>query len=656
MRVLRPATVLALALGVLACRREAQGPPPEGPPPAPAEVGAAGLEARPVSRFARLGARWSAGATTLRVFAPAARGVRVRFFRDAHVPAPDEVLAMKAMAGGFFEAEAAGDRAGQCYAFEVTDESGKVQVVSDPYAVCAVANSTRALVVPPGSADPPGWAAHAPGPALAAPVDAVIYETHIRDLTVHPRSGVRAKGKYLGWTEPDTHLDGLPEGPPTALAHLRDLGVTHVHILPVMDFENDETQGGYNWGYMPHSWFSPEGAYATRADDASRVTEFKRLVAALHEAGLGVVIDVVYNHAAHSGPLPVLLGARAYRRWPDGGLSNGSGCGNDLATEDPAVRRLVVESAEHWVREYDVDGFRFDIMGLVDVATMAELEARLRAIKPSILLYGEPWQTGATASAAPRADKQGLRRIAGIAAFNDDFRNALKGYPNDPSRGFIQDGSRREAVRVGIAGQEDWGLGGPGRIIQYVSSHDDLTLADKLALSLSGAGEAEIRARAMLAYLAVLTAQGVPFLQGGGEFLCGKGGQADSYRGGDEANRIDWPLADRHAAMRLWVRDLVALRRQHPVFRLRTYGEIRSRLRWHHAEKPGVVMFSVRGDGLPGEAWREALVVINPGNQPLDLDLPDGRWEVRLDALGQARREVEGRTTVPPLAGWVCWR
>ncbi|MFM7182106.1 MAG: type I pullulanase [Verrucomicrobiales bacterium] len=668
--------ILALALPAgFACRRAPEQSPQPDPqstvstpavpsPSAPSGPTDSGHEAPPPPEpglpppnFNHWGLRWSEKESRFRVHAPIVKSMEVWIYDGARSPDPTARHPMTATRDGSFEVSVAGNLAGKFYRYHVIYSSGHSTEVVDPFATHLVASGTRALIAEPGTTHPAGWVTKPRVQAPTSPLDAIIYEAHLRDLTIHSSSGVKNKGGYLGWTEASTTLDGKPGAPPTALAYMKQLGVTHVHLLPVMDFENDEAKQDYNWGYMTEGWFSPEGMYATDPDDASRVLEFKQLILALHQEGIGLIMDVVFNHAAHRSPLQALGGDKFFRTWPDGSWCNGSHCGNDLRTENPWVREFIIQSCEHWVREYDVDGFRFDLMGLIDAETMRQVAQRVRSIKPGIILYGEPWASGATAMNGIAADKNGLRTIQGIAAFNDDIRNSLKGMPKGKEPGFIMDGSRKEELFRGIAGQENWGFGSPDRMINYMTAHDDMVLNDKLVLSLPGISISERRARVMQGYLVLLTSQGVPFLHAGCEFLRTKRGNDNSYNAGDPINAIDWNLLVENDLTHRWTRALISLRKEHPLFRLRDHESIRSRLRFHHMEKPGVLMFTINGEGLENESWKEAMVVVNTSaDTTLELDLPAGQWTVRLDSRRETTGSIEGRTKVPPLAAWLAFR
>lgn len=633
-----------------AVRQDESGP---GPGPGDHAPGAA----LPAPRHSHWGALWSEQETIFRVHAPIVKELSVLVFRNAHVPLPDAEFPLQRTNEGSFEGTGTGNLAGHAYGYRLRYENGTTTVVADPFATHLVANGTRCLIVRPGASDPPGWRGHPRPPPLQSPLDAVIYETHVRDFSMHASSGIRAKGTYSGIAESPATLAGKPGGPPTGLDYLQSLGITHLQLMPMMDFENTEAKREYNWGYMTSGWFSPEGMYASTPDTGARVTELKQMIMAVHARGIGVIMDVVFNHAAHSSPLQALGGARFFRTWPDGKWSNASHCGNDLKTEDPWVRAFIIQSLEYWTREYDVDGFRFDLMGMIDAETMRQAGTRLRAIKPGIILYGEPWMAGSSPFNGPCADKSGLRALPGIAAFNDEIRNALKGPPKGKVPGFIIDGSHKDRLLAGIGGQANWGLASPAGILNYMTAHDDLVLADKLALALPDSTIAERRARVMQGILVLLTSQGIPFLHSGCEFLRTKRGDDNSYGSGDAINAIDWNLPVENALVRQWATAVIAIRKEHPVFRMRDYKDITSRLRFHHVEKPGILMFTINGEGLPGESWKEVMIALNTSaTTPANLDMPDGKWQIRLDSRREQSTPFLGNTTLPPLAAWLASR
>jgi pullulanase len=484
-----------------------------------------------------------------------------------------------------------------------------------------------------------------------APEDRIIYEMHVRDFTIDPNSGVNAGGLYLGWTQPDTRLVGDPSIR-TGVDHLAELGVTDVQIMPVQDFANDEAARAYNWGYITSAFFSPEGMYATNISNESRIYELKALIAALHQRGIGVIMDVVYNHTSDSAPFFNIVPDYYYRRLADGSLADGSGCGNEFRSEAPMVRKYILDSLKYWVREYGVDGFRFDLMALIDRDTMTDIVSEMHAINPSIIIYGEPW----AASDSPLADKSDKTALLQIpaGAFNDDFRNALKGQPDGPDPGFIQDGSNREALEQAMM-VSDW-YASPGQSINYMTCHDNLVLWDKLKLSMPGADDDLLKRTAKIGYLILITSQGVPFMQGGEEFGRSKGGDGNSYVSPDSVNEVDWSLKAKNHDLFTYVRDLIALRKAHPLFRLRTRDDIRGRLKFLPTDTG--LAYEIDGSGVPDETWSAALVVVNPDNtNPMSFALPGGDWEAACDANGATMGDtVNGTISIPAKSGLVLYR
>lgn len=583
---------------------------------------------------AELGAVYHPGATTFRVFAPTARSVKLVLYSTPAGNQGRQLRPMRKAGKGIWELKLPGDWKGQFYNYEVeTPGFSASHELLDPYATNAVMSSSRGLITDLATTNPPDWRRTKQGPSLASPVDMIIYEMHVRDFSIASSSGIKHKGLYLGFTEPGTHLkeDATLS---TGIDHLVDLGITHVQLLPVQDFANDERVRAYNWGYITRAFNSPEGIYATDIADESRIRELKQLIAALHARGIGVIMDVVYNHTGDGASFFLICPGYYYRSLGDGNYSNGSGCGNEFRSEAPMGRKFIVDSLKYWTREFGIDGFRFDLMALMDVETMREIERELSAINPDIVLYGEPWTGGETPIQHP-ANKFTLAGTR-IGAFNDNFRNALKGSPEGHGRGFIQDGSDREAVRQGITGTwHDW-PDTPARSINYMTCHDNLVLIDKLKLSMPQATKAELKAAMKLGYLILFTSQGVPFIHGGEEFMRSKGGHHNSYEAPDSVNQVDWRLKQTHYDLFTYTRDLIALRKAHPLFRLRTKKEITARLSFEPNDQ-ACIAFTVCGDGLAGESWKRACVVINP-NAALSYDLPAGNWHLAFDHNGLSSR------------------
>jgi pullulanase len=572
-----------------------------------------------------LGAFYTRQATTFRVFAPTAKGVSVVLYDESSGGAGRKVRPMRQQSNGLWEATVSGNCRGKFYTYLFdANEAKRAREVLDPYAVNSVASSTRGRITPMTTAI-------TAGPRLESATDAIIYEMHVRDFTVAPNSGVKDAGLYLGWTEEGTHLPDDPEIK-TALDHLIELGVTHVELMPVEDFENDETAASFNWGYITSAFFSPEGMFATNPNDQSRMRELKALIGALHERGVGVIMDVVYNHTAGKASLMSIAPEQYYRRNPDGSLSNGSGCGNEFKSESPMGRRLIIDSLKFWAKEYGVDGFRFDLMALIDQETMRQADRELRAINPGIILFGEPW-TGGSTPLRDKTDKTAFSKVP-AGAFNDDFRNALKGSPDGNEPGWIQNGSKRDALKAAML-VSDW-FASPAQSINYMTCHDNLVLWDKLVASMPSADDA-LRIETMkLGYLALFTSQGVAFFHGGEEFARSKGGNNNSYESSDSVNEVDWSLKREHLDLFNYVRDLIALRKAHPMFRLRTRPDVRSRVQFVSTPDPKILMFTINGEGVPGEIWKRVCVIMNSADSSDAAVAVPGDWTMAMDAQGAA--------------------
>ncbi len=596
---------------------------------------------------ARLGATYSSQSTVFRLFAPTATSVSIVLYDEAAGAKGRVAHLLQGQSKGIWEVTVEGDQQGRFYVY-LLDGPGldpKREVV-DPYATNAVASSTRGRITP---ATPPPR----PGPSVASPTDIVVYEMHVRDFTFSPSSGVRNRGLYLGFTEGNTHL---PDDTAirTAVDHLVELGVTHVQLLPVQDFENNEADATFNWGYIPTAYFSGEGMYATNANDSSRVRELKALVDALHARGIGVILDVVYNHTGNGASFPFVVPQYYYRHRADGSPENGSACGNDFRTEAPMGRKLILDSLKFWTREYGIDGYRFDLMALIDQETVRQIERELRAINPGIILFGEPWTAGAS-SLPDKSDKTAIRELP-VGAFNDNFRNALKGSPDGRDPGFIQTGANREALKSALL-ITDW-FAAPGQSINYMTCHDNLVLWDKLKISLPNADDATLIETMKLGYLVLLTSQGVPFFQGGEEFARTKGGNNNSYDAPDSVNQVDWSLKRKHLDLFHYTRDVIALRKAHPAFRLRTREEVAARLHFGDVPNARMLMYTLDAAGVPGETWKRVCVVVNADERAsADFTLPEGRWSVGLyERCTSAASPVSGKVTVRRKSGLVLYQ
>jgi len=595
----------------------------------------------------KMGAFTSDGVTVMRVFAPAAIKTEALIYDTTTGAASPASLEYKGL--GLWEKVFDRDLAGKYYRLRVTDAGGVSSGV-DPYADCAT-DGGPALIAADNTpvAEPPQFELS----------ETVLYEVHLRDFSSDAFSGIQNKRKYLGFAEDGTVHPLYPEIK-TGLAHLAELGVNAVHILPLQDFENLAGAQAYNWGYMPVNFNSPYGAYATSQDDASRVREARLMIDALHKKGIKVIMDVVYNHTAETGGriynFKAVAGDYYYRVRPDGSYWNGSGCGNEFKTEAPMARKFIIDSLLHWARDYKVDGFRFDLMGLMDRETAFEAVKKLQEFKPDIILYGEPWTAGET---PVDGIKKGSQKGRGFAVFNDGFRDALKGSVfSVKDKGYIQSyGSNyRQGVINGIRGSLETFTQSPLESVNYASCHDNNTLWDRLNLSAKDAPPEIVIKMDKLAQAIVLTSQGIPFLHAGEEFLRTKKGEENSYNLPDEINRLDWTRKKEYFGVFSYYRDLIALRKAHPAFRMKTASDVKENLKFYDElglplEAPDIA-YLLYGDKA-GDAWGRILVLINPRKEPRKFALPAGEWEQAFDQSGfykGEKKKIKDGFEVPPVS------
>jgi pullulanase len=580
-----------------------------------------------------LGALLSRGQTTFRTFAPTASQVAVLLYETPQGGTPRTVEMIPAE-GGLWEATMPEELGGFYYTLQANGPDPRFRPdreIIDPYSRCNTAHDGRGMILADETpvADRPDF-----------PVDeAVIYELHIRDFTIDEQSGIEHKGKYLGLTEEGTVMPDHPEVS-TGLDHLVELGVNAVQIMPIQDFENDETSREYNWGYMPVHFNSPDGWYATEIFGPARVVEFKKLVDALHRRGIKVIMDVVYNHTAETSPAKIfsfngLAPGYYYRLKEDGSYWNGSGTGNEFRSEAPMARKFILDSVEYWVREYKVDGFRFDLMGLIDLETMEQIVQQLRAIDPNLLIHGEPW-TGGQTPITPTV--KGMQRGKGFAVFGDHFRDAIKGGVFDLNPGYLQTGIHIDRIKKGIQGSINDFAANPWEAINYVACHDNHTFWDRLLLTTRNRPDIDdadrIRMNKMGAVL-VLTSQGIPFLHSGQEMLRTKGGDENSYNKPDSVNKIRWQWKVDHQDVFEYYKGLIALRKAHPVFRMKTRQEVVENLKFfddHLGMKvpPRCVAYQLTR-GASGDHWPKAILLFNPNEKATQFTLPEGRWTVVVD-------------------------
>lgn len=602
--------------------------------------------------------------TSWRLWSPMAEEVRLFLYDKDRNTAPTDTIALEKAPQGTWTASVNRPLYGKFYTFQIKHNGKWLKETPGAWAKAVGTNGERAAIIDFSATNPEGWDSDR-GPAVKNITDAVIYEMHHRDFSISPTSGIVNKGKFIALTEPATKS---PLGDATGIDHLRELGVTHVHILPSYDHNSiDETNLAtpqYNWGYDPLNYNAPEGSYSTNpADPSVRVKEMKEMVKALHDAGIGVVMDVVYNHTAKNDDSNFSLTAPGYyyRHRPDGTYSDASGCGNETASDRQQMRDFIVNSVKYWAKEYHIDGFRFDLMAIHDIETMNQVAAALKEINPSIFVYGEGWTAGdSPLPIADRALKDNAYKMPQVAVFSDDIRDAVKGHYSDASdRGFATGkAGNEETVKIGIVGatahpQVDYSKGNnskkayasaPTQVINYVSCHDDLCLTDKLRKSMNDPAETDAnRQRAdKLAQTIVFTSQGTPFMFAGEEVFRDKKGVHNSYCSPDSINAIDWTLKNKNADLYNYYRELIKLRKSHPAFRMTTAEDVARNLVFDRVKEPNLISYSLKNNAN-GDEWREIKVVFNGSKDARQVNIPKGEWKV---IARDGRLEAEGFDTV----------
>ena len=574
--------------------------------------------------------------------------VEIHIYEDGQGGKAIKTIKMKASGENRWEATVKGDLKGKFYTFDI----GKGETPG-VFAKAVGVNGMRGAIVDMAETNPQGWE-NDQRPVIQSPADLVIYEMHWRDFSIDASSGLKNKGKFLALTEPK------------AIGHLKNLGVNAVHILPSFDYASvDETKldtPQYNWGYDPKNYNVPEGSYSTDPyNPVTRIKEFKQMVQALHKAGIRVILDVVYNHTFnidHSN-FQLTYPDMYYRKTADGKYSDGSGCGNETASEKPLMREFMLESVKYWIDEYHIDGFRFDLMGVHDIETMQQIRAEVNKIDPSIYIYGEGWSAGSCAYPVDKlAMKANTQQLNGIGAFSDDMRDALRGPFSDDHKGALLAGipGEEESLKFGIVGgiahpqvdmtkvnydKKPW-TNNPTEQISYVSCHDDMCLVDRLKASIPSLTDknipekertAELIRIDQLAQTAVFTSQGVPFILSGEEMLRDKKGVHNSYNSPDSINHLDWNNLQRYPQLFAYYKNLIQLRKNHPAFRLATGDKVRQHLEF----LPAVNSKDVKQDCLVGfllkdlqeiDAWKTIVVIYNFNKEAKEMAIPEGNYTI----------------------------
>jgi pullulanase len=604
-----------------------------------------------------LGNIYSPQATSFRLWAPTASEVQLLLFDSETGPLQRQVE-MQPGDHGTWHTQVSGDLQHWYYLYSVTVH-GKTQYAVDPYARAIAVNATRGMIIDLRKTNPPGWEMDG-YVALTHPVDAIIYELHVRDFSINPNSGMVNRGKYLAFTERGTKG---PADVATGVDHLKELGITHVQLQPVQEFasvdENDPEQ--YNWGYDPRNFNVPEGAYATTPHGTARITECKQMIQSLHNESMGVILDVVYNHtfAVHDSDFDKIVPQYYYRTDYAGNYTNGSGVGNEIAPERPMVQKFILDSLIYWVQEYHVDGFRFDLMALLSIDTMKKISVALHAINSHVLLYGEPWAGGTSGLPANELLTKGQQRGLDVAVFNDNVRDALCGSVFDAmGKGFATGAwGLVDRIKSAVEGSISDFAASPGETINYVTSHDNYALWDKITLSNPDDSEADRIQMDELAQAVILTSQGIAFLHGGEEMLRTKGGNNNSYNAGDSINQFDWSRKAQFLSVFRYYACLIYLRKTHPAFRMLSANDIRTHLTFLDSPE-NTLMFELSGHAND-DSWKNIVVIYNPNKANILCTLPHGHWNIVVyqdriseSYLGQA----SGETIVPGISCMVLYQ
>ncbi len=615
-----------------------------------------------------LGAVWSNEKTVFKVWAPTADEMVIRFYEagDSRVSDMLSEEKMTLLNNGVWVYEKEGDCNGLYYTYAVTFD-GVTKEACDPYARTTGVNGERAMVIDLASTDPEGWESDTNPHAGEGINDAVIYEAHIRDLTTEEGAGIKNAGKYIGVAEVGTQT---ASGIPTGLSHIIDLGVTHVQILPFYDFgsvdENKTVSGLYNWGYDPVNYNVPEGSYSTNAKDgAVRVKEVKEMVKALHDNGISVVMDVVYNHvySAANFCYNVLVPDYFSRTTESGGYSSGSGCGNDTATERAMVRKYIVESVCYWAEEYHIDGFRFDLVGLMDVDTINEIVKEVHKTHPDVIFYGEGWSLTTTLSKeAELATQKNSSLTPGFAYFNDTIRDGIKGSVFNTSAGFVS-GSAGDDTKISrcFVGLDNW-CNSPSQTINYASCHDNNTLFDRLRLSCPEASLDEIIAMNKLSAAIYMTAEGVPFMQAGEEMLRTKTNSdgsynSNSYASGDAVNTIAYSSLEDEKTLDVYnyYKGLIQFRKAHAALRMDNATDAQTYIKEISTGIDHCLAFEIDGS-YEKEVSDRLMVIFNASKETQTLSLSEGEWTVCVngDTAGiEAIETITGSVQIKPVTAMV---
>lgn len=620
--------------------------------------------------------KYSRTETAFKLWSPVAEEVVLRLFEKGDGGEAYERLFLEKTDRGVWMKVVQRDLEGTYYTFQIKTEGKWLEETPGIYAKAVGVNGKRAMVIDMAKTDPKSWH-NDKGPQIGKPNEAVIYELHVRDMTIHPSSGCANPGKFLGLVEAGTKS---PDGLATGLDHIKELGVTHVHLLPSFDhYAIEETklhEPQYNWGYDPQNYNVPEGSFSTDPYTADvRIREFKEMVKGFHDQGIGVILDVVYNHTGktENANFNLEFPGYYYRQWEDGEWSDASACGNETASDRAMMRKFIKESVLYWAKEYHLDGFRFDLMGIHDVETMNEIAEEVEKVSPHLFIYGEGWTAGdSPLPLERRALKHHTTKMPMISVFSDEIRDGLRGSVFEAeSTGFVSGAHHtEESIKFGVVGavhhsqvhlphvnysDSHWAHE-PWQSVSYVSCHDNHTLYDKLRISRKDASDSDIEAMHRLANSVVLTTQGIPFLHAGVELLRTKDGAHNSYNLPDEINQIHWERKVKYKHIFDYYRNLIALRKNHPAFHMPTGEMVRTHLRFINTA-PGMVGFVLEGNAN-GDSWKNILVVYNANINEKSVHI-EGLWKVvvqdtQISELGLS--ELRNSVVIPRISMLIAYQ
>ena len=600
-----------------------------------------------------LGVSYSSAATVFKIWSPLAENVQLNIYENDVTEVPIEKFNLNKSENGVWEIKVNKNLINKYYTFQIQQDKEWLPETPDVYAKAVGMNGKRGMIVDLNNTNPENWKNDA-FIRVKNKTDIILYELHVRDFSIHQNSGMKNKGKFLAFTETATKTLA---GNSTGLDHIKDLGVSHIHLLPAFDFNSvDESKPElkqYNWGYDPLHYNVPEGSYSTNPSDGNvRIREFKQMVQAIHNKGLGVIMDVVYNHTSNltDSPFSRSVPGYYYRQNADGKFSDATGCGNETASERAMMQKYIIESVCYWAQEYHVDGFRFDLMGVHDIETMNLISAALHKINPNVFIYGEGWTAGGSPlEEEKRAIKRLTYKLDNIAAFSDDIRDGVKGKWNDEhSVGFASGNLNvNEDVKFGIVAatqhpqidyskvsysKTPWAKE-PFQCINYVSCHDNHTLYDKLKLSAKNATEEELIKMDKLSNAIVLTSQGVPFIHAGEEIIRTKNGVENSYKSPDEINEINWLNKDKNISVFNYYQSFIALRKNHPAFRMSANAMIQEHLHFSKSNEPGIISYQIIKNAN-GDKWKNIFVVFNGNKESKSVELTAGKWTLIANETG----------------------